>query len=221
MNEIKDQWVWFVDEELVPALVRAEPTDPQVQRRGVASQALVKAVVSYLEGRPEEALTELSKNAKDGVYVAESCAAMGYIQFEMGRFDAAILSYARVAQIDSGSRIAYYNLGLCYERMKRYKEAAGAFEKAVEVDPKRADAWLGLGVCLLHVKKPKQAIEALSQSLDRDPRNQTAMFGKAVAHQMQWQFDQASDLYKKLLELNPDSEELLVNMTALGIARKD
>ena len=49
----------------------------------------------------------------------------------------------------------------------------------------------------------------------------SALFGKAVSLQLLWKFDEATALYLKILEKNPQSEECLVNLITIGMARKD
>ena len=57
--------------------------------------------------------------------------------------------------------------------------------------------------------------------LARTPAHETALFGKAVSLQLLWKFDEATALYLQLLGKNPQSEECLVNLVTIGMARKD
>ncbi|MBL8232286.1 MAG: tetratricopeptide repeat protein [Bryobacterales bacterium] len=221
MQEIKDQWIWFVDDELIPALLRMEPADGQFKRRAASSAAFVKAVALHLEGLTEQALSELLRAGENPKHAAECYSAAGHIQFELERYDEAVHSYSKAVAAEPQSRTAHFNLGLALERLKRYREAAVAFERASELDPGRAEPRIGLGVCLLHLKKPKQAQETFEQCLNRDPNNPTVLFGKAVSLQLQWQFEPAGEIYRKLLQRNPNAEEVLVNQIAISIARKD
>ncbi|MBI4908647.1 MAG: tetratricopeptide repeat protein [Acidobacteria bacterium] len=221
MQEIKDQWIWYVDGELIPALLKLDPAEPQLNRRAAACESFVKAVHAHLEGDSEEALAELARGASDPKDAAECYSAMGQIQFEMNRLDEAASSYAKAAHADPQSKTAYFNRAVCLEKLRNHKEAALAFEKAAQADPNRPEPRLGLGICLLQLKKPKQALETFEQTLNRDANNPTAQFGKAVALQLQWQFDPAADIYRRLLQRNPNAEEVLVNLISIGVSRKD
>ena len=57
--------------------------------------------------------------------------------------------------------------------------------------------------------------------LARQTEHETALFGKAVSLQLLWKFDEATALYLQILEKNPQSEECLVNLITIGMARKD
>src|SRR5262249_22705790 len=113
------------------------------------------------------------------------------------------------------------NQGVCLERLERFKDAADAFQKALDIDPKRLEARLGIGVCLLHTGAPERALEMFEQCLKSKAELEPAQFGKDVALHLAGKTDQAEALYRKLLSRNPNSEELLGNLVAVGIARKD
>ena len=70
-------------------------------------------------------------------------------------------------------------------------------------------------------EKPEPAIACFDKVLARQPGHETATFGKAVSQQLLWKFDEATTLYLKILEKNPQSEECLVNLITIGMARKD
>src|SRR5438876_271302 len=99
--------------------------------------------------------------------------------------------------------------------------AADAFQRAMDIDPKRLEARLGWGICMLHTGAPERALDAFEQCLKVKADLETAQFGKAVALHLAGKTEQAEALYRKLLARNPNSEELLGNLVALGIARKD
>jgi len=47
------------------------------------------------------------------------------------------------------------------------------------------------------------------------------MFGKAVALQLESHYDEATELYQRVLKRNPHSQESLANLIAIGMAKKD
>src|SRR5882724_6422176 len=229
-----EKWVWASDDEPIAALFKTEPstskTDPglrldliapETARTPAASASLGKAVALHLEGKTEAALKALSSAIDGGENLAELHAAMGHIQFELQRFDDAAKSYLKAAQTDPKDKTASYNRGVCLERLERWPDAADAFQKAIEIDPKRVEARLGLGVCFLHTGASEKALDAFEQCLKAKADLEPAQFGKAVALHLSGKPDQAEALYRKLLARNPNSEELLGNLVAVGVARKD
>jgi tetratricopeptide (TPR) repeat protein len=61
-------------------------------------QPLVKAIVLHMERKIEEAIKELQGAVKSGEDSIEVLAALGHLQFEAGRFDAAAAAYRNVVE---------------------------------------------------------------------------------------------------------------------------
>src|SRR5229473_1305505 len=229
-----DKWVWSNEDDPIPALFRPEPstskTDPglhldliapETARTPAASATLGNAVAVHLEGKTEAALKELSSTNDGGENLAELHAAMGHIQFELQRYDEAAKSYLKAAQADAKSKTASYNRGVCLERLERWPDAADAFQRALELEPKRVEARLGLGICFLHTGAAEKALDGFEQCLKAKAGLEPAQFGKAVALHLAGKLAEADALYRKLLPRSPNSEELLGNLVAAGIERKD
>src|SRR6201997_438182 len=201
---------------------RKNGTDTTVPENGkAASPVLARSVALHLEGKRKEALRELNTAIEGGEESVEILAAKGHIQFEMEQFDDAVKTYEKLLSMAPRHQTANFNLGICYEKLGRWQEATDAFQKALEVDPQREEAQLGLGICLLHQEKPEPAIACFDRVLARNPDHETALFGKAVSLQLLWKFDEATALYLRLLAKNRQSEECLVNLITIGMARKD
>src|SRR2546427_2065842 len=229
-----DKWVWSNEDDPIPALFRPEPSTskadpglrldlmaPETARTPSASASLGKAVALHLEGKTDAALKELSSAIDGGENFAELHAAMGHIQFELQRYDDAAKSYLKAAQADPKSKTASYNRGVCLERLERWPDAADAFQKALELDPKRVEARLGLGICFLQNGASEKALDAFEQCLKAKADLEPAQFGKAVALHLAGKLAEADALYRKLLPRSPNSEELLGNLIAAGIERRD
>ena len=130
-----DKWAWFSEEDPIASLLRPESTgakadpfnfklDPiaaDAPKSPAGSASLGRALLLHVEGKSEEALKELAAAAEQGDHVAELCAAMGHIQFELGKFEEAAKSYSKVLSADSKHKTAYYNLGVCQERQSRFE----------------------------------------------------------------------------------------------------
>src|SRR5882724_6200760 len=188
---------------------------------GAGPTALARSVAFHMEGKRKEALAELNGAIEAGDQSPEILAAKGHIQFELEQFDDAVKTYEKLLEIVPRHATANFNLAICYEKLGRWQEATDSFQKSLQADPQRQEAQLGLGICLLHQEKPEPAIVCFDRVLARTPAHETALFGKAVSLQLLWKFDEATALYLQLLGKNPQSEECLVNLVTIGMARKD
>jgi tetratricopeptide (TPR) repeat protein len=167
-------------------------------------------------GRLEEALRAL---ANPGEYNSYLNTIRGEIEFALGRFHDAALSYFAVVHSEPDDADAHYNLALCLQRSDRWDASCQAFERALSLDPGRDAARLGLGASLLYLNRLNEALATFHQC--SAALEGPASFGKAVALQLLHRFGEAETAYEMLLASDPNSEETLSNLIALGVETQD
>ena len=180
--------------------------------------SLVKAIVLHMEGKIEEAIKELQRGVKAGLKTVEIYSALGHLQFETGRFDAAADAYREVLAREPLHKTCHYNLAVCLEKSGRHKDALASFEKAFEINSQRVEMGIGVGVCLLHLRRYAEAETAFATCLKSHPGDETALFGRAFALQGQRRHPDAEAAYADLLSRNPKHEEALLNLIATSLA---
>jgi tetratricopeptide (TPR) repeat protein len=183
---------------------------PGVQPQIDAALALRSA------GRWEEALRAL---ASPNEYNAYLYTVRGEIEFALGLFHDAALSYFGVVHSEPGNADAHYNLALCLQRSDRWDASCQAFERTLALDATRDAARLGLGASLLYLNRLDDALASFLQC--SDALQGPALFGKAVALQLLHRFGEAENAYEILLASDPSSEETLSNLIALSIEIND
>ena len=221
MEQSNDQWLWFVDDELVEALARHDVLDPQSKKRAVQSVALVKALSLNMEGKTEQALREIRSAIENGEALPELDWTQAHLEFQLGQYEAALENYGKVLAAYPNHRAGIYNSALCLEKLHRYEPAAEAFRKAAEISPNLAEATLGLGICQLHLQHPEEALGAFEECLKLKPAYENALYGKAVALQLLGRLEEAWELYTKLLPSNGGNAELLTNMIGLALGKSE
>ena len=186
-----------------------------------ARPSISRQVEAALELRSSGRLTEaLEMLAGPGEYSAYGCAVRAEIEFALGRFQDAALSFFSATICDPDDSNAYYNLALCLERCGRWEVAAEAFQRVLQLDGEREDASLGLGACLLHLNRAEESLAIFTQCA-RGVNPAPALIGKAVALQLLRRFDEAWMAYSALLARDPNSQEALSNVIAMGIETRD
>jgi len=153
-------------------------------------------------------------------YSAYLCAVRAEIEFALGRFQEAALSFFSVTLCDADDSNAHYNLGLCLERCGRWDVAAEAFERVLQSEGEREDARLGLGACLLYLNRAEEALAIFNQYC-RGMKPAPALLGRAVALQLLRRFEEAEMAYSELLACDPNSQEALSNLIAMAIETND
>jgi tetratricopeptide (TPR) repeat protein len=193
-----------------PANVIEISVQPGVQPQIDAALAL------RASGYLEEALHAL---ASPNEYNAYLCTIRGEIEFALGRYQDAALSYFAVVHSEPDNADAHYNLALCLQRSDRWDASCQAFERTLALNPGHHPARLGLGASLLYLNRLDEALDAFHRC--SDAFESPAGFGKAVALQLLHRFGEAENAYQGLLALDPSSEETLSNLIALNIENQD
>ena len=106
-------------------------------------------------GRLEEALRALANPSESNPYLYT---VRGEIEFALGRYHDAALSYFAVVHSEPDNAEAHYNLALCLQRSDRWDTSCQAFERVLSMDPAcdqtlRDRARLGLGASLLYLNR--------------------------------------------------------------------
>jgi tetratricopeptide (TPR) repeat protein len=167
-------------------------------------------------GRFEEALRALANSTEYNPYLYT---VRGEIEFALGRFHDAALSYFTVLHSEPDNADAHYNLALCLQRSDRWDASCQAFERALSLDPSRDAARLGLGASLLYLNRLDEALATFDRCAYA--LQGPASFGKAVALQLLHRFGEAGRAYELLLAADPNSEEALSNLIALNVETED
>ena len=221
MSNQDDRWLWFIDDAPLQALLKAEGELGTMRMRAASSPGLVRAMTCHIEGRPNDAITELRAAIDGGETQPEAFLFLGQIYFETRQYEEALGVYQSLLKIDGNHATAAFNAGVCNEKLSRWNEAAELFRRSVRNEPVRPEAWLGLGLCCLHQRRAEDALNGFDKFLQHEPESEPALFGRAVALQMLRRFDEAAAIYERFRNAGEPSAELLTNLLALAVARKD
>ena len=198
----------------------AEPPKPAV------GELYAHAAAMHLAGKPQEALEQIEQALAAGGQHAEVYAAAGYLYYERKQFEPSAEAYRKLVALDPANAAVWFNLAAALQALGKWDEAGAMFEKALAGDPNRYEAHLGLGLSRLHMGAARPALEAYERCLRLIPnleptRLEPILFGKAVALQLLKKFAEAAELYNRVLEQNPRSEEALANAITVHLELKD
>src|SRR5258706_2705542 len=221
MEQANDQWLWFVDNELIDALAQHDTLESQRQKRPVQSSALAKALNIKMEGKTEQARREIRAAIEGGASLPELDWTKAHLEFQLGQYEEALQDYRKVLEAFPKHKAAAYNSGLCLEKLERFEEAATAFGTTAGLDANLVDAGIGLGVCHLHLNRPEKALAAFDSCLKAKPNYDKALYGKAVALQVLGRAHEAMQLCLKLIPANGSNADFLTNVIGLTLARGD
>ena len=105
---------------------------------------------------------------------------------------------------------------------QNWAEAARHYAKAAAIQPENFTGHYNLGLCRLKLEQWDRALESFETALTGKGANEDKiLFGKAIALHRLGRLEEAGEIYRKLLTANPNSAELLSNLMAVALARKD
>jgi lipopolysaccharide biosynthesis regulator YciM len=108
-----------------------------------------------------------------------------------------------------------YTKGLNAMLAKRNAEAANYFQKVLAVDPNHVDTLLRMGICKLRDKIPQEAILVHQKALGLAPGNQEVLFSLAADYEETKRFDDALEMYKRILSRDASNLTAIIRMRDL------
>lgn len=181
--------------------------------------AIARAAIHHLNADPKAALTSLLA-VEPEFETPDLLAALGFIQAELGNYDAAGQAYSGLVQKEPGATEGWFQWGYCLYKLGRTSEALERFEKAATLRSDWIEIPLAESICHLSLKQYPAAFQRADDCLLMNARYVPALFTKAVALHVTWELDRAAELYRQVLKLEPESAEALMNLITLGLQQK-
>ena len=106
---------------------------------------------------------------------------------------------------DAGS---YTLLGNTYFDAERWTEAIDAYQRSLAIEPDNADVSTDLGVSYYSTNRVDEALAQFEHSLKVSPNHTKTLFNKGIVLAFgKENLDAATDTWKKLVEIAPDTPE--------------
>lgn len=144
-----------------------------------------------------------SVNPRDKMAVSHKIQ-IGIADFTKGDFLPAAQTFQNVLTSEPDIPLLYQYLGMCYMQLGKIAEARGVYEAAIKRGIDSSGFRMNLGIIGTKEKDFSRAQKELEQAIKMDPLNVPAHFYLADLLRMKGQPEQAIELYKKALEINPD-----------------
>lgn len=121
----------------------------------------------------------------------------------------------------SASAEEYFSIGMAYYDMGKYEEAEKWLIRAKAKDKTKNASEYNLGRIAFEVKRYDEAVKYFETILKRDPNNVLALKAAAFTHIKNGDIAKASDLYKRLLAIVPESSDDGYNYALVLFAMKN
>jgi len=200
-------WIWLRLRELA--------TRPWM--RGALYAAIVAVFASYaaiiLNRLPDwQDDFHLALKTAEQSPTAKNIGQIGYLYYQMGRFEDSIRYSQRAAALDPRIAQIHNNLGSDFLALGRYDEALTEIQKAIDLEPNFAPYWTNLAVFYRATSQWKKAIQACQQGLALAPNDHAllTLLGSALWHD--GQRDQALDTYRRAIQADPERLDAYISL---------
>lgn len=209
-----DKWMILIDTALTyhkaNQLAKADALYSEVPKghRLYPDALHLRGLIAHKEGRLNEALALISIaiETKPGMPIYYSN--LGNLLTEMGREDAAMVSYRKAIALQSDDAEVHFNLGLLFQKAHQLTEAERCYRIAIAHAPALADAHNNLGAVLRVRGKLDEAIACHRRALALNPASTAAMLNLGIALRQHGRDpEEVLALYLRALELQPDVAE--------------
>jgi tetratricopeptide (TPR) repeat protein len=163
---------------------------------------------------PAEAIAKIKEQFLD----AYSFLRAGMANERTGNYPGAVRSYQRGLEVEPGNVELLNALGFSLFQQGRSREALAAFEKALAIDPKHAKAHNNIALAAIDLGELELAEAHYRESLAIEP--QPAIYSDlGFVLESQGMAEEAAEMYRKALELDPGSASAQLNL-ATSLARR-
>ncbi|MGA8540496.1 MAG: tetratricopeptide repeat protein [Terriglobales bacterium] len=193
--------------ELARSVVKDHP------EYGYGPLALAEAYIHA--GRFEEGRVWLDRVDPDYAKSEVGMAGVAGLYGQMGDYDRALALCAEILEKEPGLYSALYNCGNIHLMDGQYKDAEQLLSKAAQLAPEQAAPKHFLGRALLQDGRNMEAQPYLLQAVSMDPKVWDYHYWLAVSFEQSGNVSAARTEYRRSLQLNRDSKEAKLRLTAL------
>ncbi|WP_280703483.1 tetratricopeptide repeat protein [Kitasatospora sp. GP82] len=139
---------------------------------------------------------------------AEALLLAGIKQGQINDYVGAAQTFKRVLGLDSGSKLAWYNLGVIAQHDNRTADAQAAYDSALKIDPGFESALYNKAI-LVESSDTDQAIAMLQRIVAADPKAATAYLNLGHALAKKGRDDEAGNAFSHAVQTSPSLQPLV------------
>jgi predicted O-linked N-acetylglucosamine transferase (SPINDLY family) len=136
---------------------------------------------------------------------------VGLVQYEMGRWDAAVASIRAAIAVRPGFAPAFANLGLALQKLQHLDEALASYDRALALAPDYAEGHYNRGNVLLDLKRLEDAVASFDRALALEAGRAPALYNRGIALLDLERPEEAVASFDRALALKPEYAQALYN----------
>src|SRR5271163_4141715 len=177
-------------------------------------------------GQTADAIAELSRAIDSNPNMVLAYEARGDLYQNQGQLQEALADYSKASKIDPQSFHAWYQIGVINQALQQLQEAIAAYQKALELRPDNSLVAMNLGIVYTEAGQPYFGIIYGQRALENAPDSFDAWaalgvtYSKLAANNAAFRA-QAIKCFKECLELEPDVQQVYLNLATVYLDGKD
>ena len=121
---------------------------------------------------------------------------------DMGFNEVAIKHFSFLSEIFKEDSNLYFNIGICFEKLKEFEIALEYYKKAVEINPEDCDFIYNYALCLESLDKNDEAIRQLKRVICMEKNDSNSFFVLGCLYSKKNEIENAVKCFKKTISLN-------------------
>ena len=180
---------------------------------GSAAARTKLAEALRLQGKFDEAMTELREVIRSDATYAQAHSDLGMILRAEKKIPEAIASYREAIRLDPLSTDAHNGLAVTLAGAEQPEEAVTEFQAIVAIDPDSTIGYYNLAIVLAGLDRDIEAAAALRQVIRINPNHYNAHYNLGEMLRLEGKFDDSAVQFKEYLRLAPDTPQNRRNIT--------
>ena len=172
---------------------------------------LQQADLYFANGNVEDSYKALAEAEKLAPESDEVQLKMGEVTFYSHDYDRSLQCLTKVTERDPNNQTALLMKGFIYKEKGDTASAVQLLRKVCDLYPDFEPAFEELGV-LYSTRNDPMALEYLNTAVQLQPNNTNALYALAMFHQQNNHFDEAENLYHRILDINSQSADAWHNL---------
>lgn len=137
---------------------------------------------------------------------------IGTAYVKLREFEKSIEPFEKALQKDSKNIGIFNSLGTAYMASQRSEDAIKCYQKVIELYPESPMGYFNLGSAYQIRQKHKEACEMLKKAVELDEEDEGFKVAYAMSLVKTEQYNDAIDIYKKLLVQHPEKDNYKLNL---------
>ncbi len=174
-----------------------------------------------MNGKHSEAIKICEKILSHDLDCMEAYEEIGDNYLSMRQYEKAKKALTRALQINPRSANANYLLGFVFSALGEWQKSIDYLERADNIEPNHPEILRCLGWAIFHKGERKRGIIILERALNLAGNDPLILSDLGVCYLNEKNFDRASYLFKKVLEIEPHNEKAKECLNAVRFFQKE